>query len=399
MADLLPWRFVAFALVFALLVYLQFYLAHRRWNRLKGEEATEIDVNYVRSENYLAQSFRRKVKEWLQLPATVEEGGRFIVKGRERIRVTGPLDLPAREQCDDILVVDGDFSCGPECCLVRELCISGNASIGNGSRLQSLAADGDLRLADSVTVARWVDSAGAMTIGGECSIGARVTSLKSIRLAVGARVASAYAPEVGSVGWRGDVPADEPASCDLLEIVVPEDPDSVDSSLSKARLNPRKFVQLSPECWLYKGDFLPSAPVRVTKKLVIKGNCLIPAKSVLEADMKVSGSLSVGPFSVCKGNLIADGYIYLARGCRFYGLVHSAQSALLSQGVRGFRPGEPLAVFAEENLFLEPDVVVRGKLSSHGGVVVIGAGKAEIWRARFGARDNEFPAPRVSHTA
>ena len=67
MLDAIAWRFIVFAIIFAGLLYLQFYLAHRQWKKIKGKQTSEIDVGYVRMEDYLAQSFRRKVKEWLQL--------------------------------------------------------------------------------------------------------------------------------------------------------------------------------------------------------------------------------------------------------------------------------------------------------------------------------------------
>src|SRR5580693_5893429 len=105
MADVIQWRFIVFAIIFAGLLYLQFYLAHRQWKKIKGQQTSEIDVGYVRMEDYLGQSFRRKVKEWLQLPSTSSgERERTIIKGREKIRViTGGIQFGSDEVCDDIL--------------------------------------------------------------------------------------------------------------------------------------------------------------------------------------------------------------------------------------------------------------------------------------------------------
>ena len=134
MPDVIHWRFIVFAILFAGLLYLQFYLAHRQWKKIKGHQTSEIDVGYVRMEDYLAQSFRRKVKEWLQLPSTVTgERERTILKGREKIRViTGGFEFGSGEKCDDILVVEGDFACGPNCLFAREILVKGNARIGPG---------------------------------------------------------------------------------------------------------------------------------------------------------------------------------------------------------------------------------------------------------------------------
>src|SRR5579871_4546540 len=124
MADVFAWRFIIFTLLFAGMLYLQFYVAHRQWKKVKGQQAQEIDVGYVRMEDYLAQSFRRKVKDWLKLPAeTTSEQGRTILKGSETIRVSTAADYGAGEHCDDILVVEGDFKCGPDCVFSREILV------------------------------------------------------------------------------------------------------------------------------------------------------------------------------------------------------------------------------------------------------------------------------------
>src|SRR5437868_3900798 len=125
MADVISWRFIVFAIIFSGLLYFQFYLAHRQWKRVKGQQTSEIDVGYVRMEDYLAQSFRRKVKEWLQLPSTASgERERTIRKGRETIRaITGGIEFGSGETSDDILVVDGDFACGPGCQFAREILV------------------------------------------------------------------------------------------------------------------------------------------------------------------------------------------------------------------------------------------------------------------------------------
>ena len=392
MGDASAWRFVLFALIFAGVVYFQFFLAHRQWSRLKGGEASEIDVGYVRVENYLAQSFRTKLKDWLQLPAQADpQLGRIILKGEERIRITGALALPAGEVRDEILVVEGDFSCGAGSTLAREVCVRGNASIGTDSLVQALAADGDLLLGDRTAVARWLDSNGELTLGAESNVGARVTSLKRIRLGSGARSSSLYAPEVVSPGWDGQFPNQAEASSGLLEIVFPDASESADPSLKAAGLDSKNFHQLGPDTWLYKGDLRPLVAVRLAKKLVVRGDCHLPDSSVVEADIKVSKSLALGPSCVSKGNLVAGKNIYLARACRFSGLIHAGASLLLSRETRGLREQGPVAVYAHDTLSLENNVAVRGKLAAGGLVTVVDAAGAEDWRRRRHLQEDGSP--------
>jgi cytoskeletal protein CcmA (bactofilin family) len=395
MAEVLPWRFLIFAVAFGLLVYLQFYLAHREWRKLKGEEAAEIDVHYVRAENYLAQSFRMKVKEWLALPASKDrDAGSVILKGQERIRVLEDLELGADQTCEDILVVGRDFSCGSDCSLTRELLVHGNSNIGSGSRLQALAANGNLMLEEKVTVARWLDSTGELTMSAGCKVGARVTSLKRIRLGLEVEVGSAYAPEVATGDRVTYFPVYEPPTSQLLEIDFPTDSPAVNQTLTASGLERHRLFQLSPDTWVYKGDVRPQVPVRLTKKLIVKGDCRLPGGSVVEADVKATGSLFLGPSCVCQGNLVADGDIFLGPDCRFSGLIHAGKTLFCSRGARGLRPDGDVAAFAEQQVCVEANVVVRGKLASAGRVKVLNAKAAETWRVRRGIDENGTPSGR-----
>jgi hypothetical protein len=135
-------------------------------------------------------------------------------------------------------------------------------------------------------------------------------------------------------------------------------------------------------------------PVRLTKKLVVKGDCSLPAGSVVEADIKVAGSLFLGPSCVCLGNLVADGDIFLAPDCRFSGLIHAGKTLFLSQGTRGIPEDQLVAVYAEQQVFVEPNVLVKGKLVSPGRVKVLDTEAAEAWRARRGIHGNGSPFER-----
>ncbi|HWZ29701.1 MAG TPA: hypothetical protein VNX18_00100 [Bryobacteraceae bacterium] len=399
MFDFIAWRFLLFAAAFGLLMYLQFYLGHRQWNRLKGEQAGEIDVNYVRTENYMAQSFRMKVKDWLQLPVSQDrEFGPVIMKGHERIRTLAGMDLADHATCDDILVLEQNFSCGQGCSLTREVLVHGNSNIGSESRLQSMAADGDLMLGEKVSVARWVDSNGELTLSAGCHVGSRVTSLTRIRLGLGVEIPSASAPQIVTAEWDSKLPGEDPASRDLLEIAFPDGSEAVEESLAAAKLNAKRFVQLGGDTWLYKGEVRPPVPVRLRRKLAVAGDCYFPEGTVLEFDVKAGGSIFLGPSCVIRGNLVADGHIFLGPGCRFSGLVHAEKTLLLSRGTRGFRVDGMVAAYAGEELSLETDVALKGKIASGARAVVIDAAAAQAWRDQRRIQDDGSAVDQV-HTS
>src|SRR4030042_2613262 len=103
------WPFVVFAILFAAVVCLHFYLAYRAWRGSREEQATDIDAEYVRMEDYFARSFRQKVAAWLELPAksAAPDGSRGIRKEHELIRGTSSAEYPPQNRPDDILGVQG----------------------------------------------------------------------------------------------------------------------------------------------------------------------------------------------------------------------------------------------------------------------------------------------------
>ena len=381
MADLFAWRFILFAILFAGLLYVQFYLAHRQWRKIKGQQTSEIDVGYVRMEDYLAQSFRRKVKEWLRLPSQSSGGKeRTILKGQETIRViTGGIEFGSDESSDDILVVEGDFTCGSGCLFAREILVKGNARVGPDAQLQSFAVDGNLSIGAGAKISRWLDSSRELTLGDNCLVGARVTALGPIRLGAGAQAASMYAPQVTSTGWDGTFLSNEtPETAKLPAIAFMEqDMESNRESIQEAGFDMKKLIRLGSDSWLYTGDLRLIKPVRLQTKLVVKGNCDLPPGCVLEADIHADGSLDVGANSACRGNLVAGKNIYLGAKCWFAGLIHADGSVQLGRGTRGFKDDGMVVAFAGEMLRVERDVAIKGKLAAGERVIVESAEAAE----------------------
>jgi hypothetical protein len=371
---MIPWRFLLFTAAVGLLVYLHFYLAHRQWRRLKGEPSTEIDPSYIRVENYFSQSFRAKVKEWLKLPGAWSEDKKdlFIAKGNERIRVTGPLQMDAGSESAEILVVRGEFGCGKDCRLCSEILARGNARIGAGSQVQAITADGNLVLENSVHVARWADSMGEMVLDAGCLIGARATSRTAIRLGPGARAGSVYAPAITSANWDGLIPATEsaPPAEEPIELPRPEVGLEPPVELTRAGLDLKKLHVLSPDTWLYNGDWKTSLAIHSRAKLVVKGDCRMACHSILDQDVKAGHSLHLEASSVARGSLVAGRNLVLGEGCRFNGVLHAGHSILLSRGVRGVAVDLPVAAYAVEHLHVEDNVAVQGKLAGGMGVEV-----------------------------
>ena len=195
--------FFLFALVFCAIFYMHFSMAHRAWRQIRGRQSAELDMTYVRLEDYFGQSFRGKLAEWIKtLPKATNSttGLRVFDKGNERIFVAGAAQYPAGRTEREILVIEGDFSCGRDCEFDRELMVKGNCTIGEDSKLQALAVDGSLHVGEGARVRRWVDAVKHLTIGQDAVVSSRVTSRTSIEFQPGAQALSLFAPEVFTEG-------------------------------------------------------------------------------------------------------------------------------------------------------------------------------------------------------
>jgi len=392
-ARAIPWPFLAFGGVMGGILYLHFYFAHSRWRRVRGQQTEDIDPSYVRREDYFGQSFRIKLQSWLELPAVaLPGGGRTIEKNGETIRVSPALRLADRAQSDDILAIQEDFSCGAASHLSREIYAAGNVTIGTGSKLQALAADGDATLASDVEVARWVDSWGELRLGRNCVIHSRATARKSIFLDAGVQARSVFAPEVTTAPAAVDAGSNPIASPEQL-LQIPPATGADRSALIRMGLDPAKLMTLGAECWIYAGSLRPQAPVHLTAQLVVRGNCSIPAGSLLEDNLKASGDLFIGAGSECKGNLISEKSLGVGPGVHFARIIHADGEILLCNGVRGESAKSPVAVDAGSWLYVEQGVIVRGKLSSGERVRVVARPFAEAWRRKH------LPARTESGTA
>ena len=372
------WPFIAFSIVFAALVSAHFLPAFRSWRISRHEQTSNIDLRYVRLEDYFARSFRFKLSEWLKLSvwAADPDGSRLIRKGKEYIRISDVAEYPAETISNNILAVEGSFKCYEACTFHREIYVRGDASIGSGTQLQSIATDGNLTLGTKVRIARWADSQGNMEIGAKSIIHSRATAGGTLLLKNGAQVKSAFAP----LGCTSEKDPDIAAKSNETLPPPIEFPSCATNAENENQcgsgVDPSRLRMLSPDCWIYDGDFRPSKPLRFTAALIVRGNCDIPPGSVLEKDLKSRQSISVGAGCLCRGNVIAEKAIWLGPFSRFCGIVHAGKTLRLCAGVQGGTEKANVAAFAEETLSIEKNVIVYGKLASADLVFAVPASTA-----------------------
>lgn len=354
--------FLLFSLVFLAVFYLHFALAHRAWLMIRGKQSAELDMSYVRLEDFFGQSFRAKLAGWLKSTPPQQSSTaalRVFDRGNERIFVANGASYPAGRRETEVLVIEGDFTCGGDCSFERELMVKGDCAIGPDTQLQAVAVDGSLNLAEGAYVRRWVDAARHLTLGPDVRVESRVTSRSSIEFLPGAKALSLFAPEIFTEGRHDAKLRVEIAPASIVQIPHP------DSLKEPAHgYDPKKLFAMGGGTYLYDGDLRVSAPLHVTAPLVIRGSLACINESLFEKDVKAHGNVAIGAASVLKGNFVAGGEMKLGPNTYFQGLLHAGGPLRLARGVRGLREKLPVAAYAGGALIVESNVVVNGKLAS-----------------------------------
>ncbi len=356
--------FALFSIFFIGLLYSHFALAHSVWTEGRGRNSAELDMDYVRIENYFGRSFRSKVQQWLQLPYEESMAGamRVIDRGVEKVIVAGKGMFPDGRRERLAMILQSDFNCGPDCIFERELMVSRDALVGQGTHLQALACDGAAKLERGVTVMRWLDVAGPLEMQADCKVMSKVCSRHSIYFGPGSEALSLFAPEIETEGRLQTSTQNLP---EVREVVLI--PHAANVTEPVHGYDPKLLYSMGAGSYLYNGSLKLTAPLHVRAPLVVNGNVETMEGSMIEADMKVKGFVKIGGMSMIKGNLVSDGAMEIGSGSFFQGVLHAGGDIVLRHGVRGLGPA-PVVAYASQMLMVESDVVVRGKLAAGGKV-------------------------------
>ena len=354
--------FLLFSLAFAGLLYLHFGLSHYAWTKLRGNASSELDMGYLRIEDYFGQSFRSKVRDWVKLPSAGNSTAnlRVIDRGTEKIYIAGSSTYPNGRTENGVLILEGDFTCGVDCIFERELMVRGDCMIGAGTEAQAVAVDGSLIVGNNVKVRRWVDAGGDISLGDHAVVSSKVCSRKSILLANGASAASLFAPEILTEGRMETVAK---LTVEQREVVmIPHAANMKDRGNNG--YDPRRLYAMGGGTYLYNGNLKLTAPLHLRAPLVVRGSVETVRENLIEHDLKASGSIRVGELSVVRGNLISDENIEVGSDTFFQGILHAGGKMLLKNGVRGLKDTTPVVAHAGGILTVESNVVIHGKLSS-----------------------------------
>jgi hypothetical protein len=294
-------------------------------------------------------------------PCVVEHDGWRIV-------IADTLHFPAGYRLREALVLKSDFACGAGCHFEAPIFTEGGFQAGKGSHLHSVSAASDVRLAPDVVVEHHIIGEKAVHLRAGSVVQGEVVAGEAVHLSADACAGTLFAPMIATQGRTEEV-APGPTVSSHIEIGPPHE-----GTIPDLRLG--KLTALGDETWVYDGSLHLPVPLLLRSKLVVRGGFRCAPGSLIEDDVKAGALLHVGAGSICRGHLTSLGDMVLDADCLFQGRLDSRMSLRLRSGTRGFRAGGPVQVIADGGLTLEPNVVVRGSISS-GKAVVSEIPKAE----------------------
>ncbi|MEZ5402215.1 MAG: hypothetical protein R2729_21255 [Bryobacteraceae bacterium] len=313
--------------------------------------------------------FRQQAQAWLTLvpPSADPRMPRLLEHGKQRVVVAERVECPDNYTLREILLVRGDFQCGSNCRFYGAIYVAGSAMLGRATEAASICTGGALTAGLDTRIHRWADAHGRVDLRAGAWVRECVSDV-AIEISQQASASVLLAPRVsthGAVAGGGSEPS--PAS-DYIEIPAPSA--GVEPELGAVRGFRRdRLSPLGAETWVYDGTLNIPFPVISRAKLVVRGSFACPPSSLLEDDVKAGGGIRLGAGTVAHGNLTARGEMTLDGRCLFSGSLRAGLAIRLRSGVRGYSPSGPVEVRAREQVHMEPDVVVRGRIESESATI------------------------------
>jgi len=275
----------------------------------------------------------------------------------------GSGHLPAGYSLDAILLVQGDFSCGPGCTFLHPIYVEGDCEIGKGSRMEGVFCSGRLVLGLSVEVRSWAESDDVMDIRPGCRVQAIALSRTVIRLGLHCEVGRLSAPEIRTQDSAA-APESPPGDPGQVTELPPPGNERRLPPWPVPGIDANRLSAAGADTWFYDGDLYLAERVALHAHIVTRGYFACPAGSLLDGDVRSGSTLYVGRRSLVRGHLVANGDVVIEAGAIFQGSLRSRQRIRLCSGVRGFRSNGPVAVASGGSLVIEDRVVIRGSLAS-----------------------------------
>jgi len=306
-----------------------------------------IDTGYVKDPRYLGRSLRRIMSAAL--------GGRQESDGRHQVRMSRDevvevfqrFELADGAATDLVFYVRGELRAGRRVTLQRDGWVRGDAVLGPGASLRTLACDGNLRLGADTGVIRWVDSEGDLIAGRNCRLGHHAAAGGKLQLDDGCRFRRlAGQPILTPRATPGGATPPPPLRRPVIEA--------------------EQIATVEDMTHWTRGDRTIAAGEELRRPLVVKGELICEPGAVLPFTAAADGRISLGAGVTVHGDLFCEGPVEVGTGATVTGNIFSQDTVRLAAGVRVGSAGAPKSVIGKKGVRLAEEVTIHGYVQTDG---------------------------------
>ncbi|WER49223.1 polymer-forming cytoskeletal protein [Cupriavidus sp. WKF15] len=326
------------------LLLLPFLPALAEWLRPTDFAPLPMRRDQPNSLTFFANGFRTRLVEQhgVDLDALRQAGDGYEIPvskalsaGRD-IRTLQPDEQKALSRAlgkaNHIVVFRGSASLAQDSRVRADLYVEHDFEAGAGTQLRACLAEGKVRLGEKAEVQRWVHGR-QVRLASDARVGGRVTAEQVVSFEPPARFERAGAPSVvfGEAGLAPKpVPMPQPvASRQVLDGNADIGHDSAPA-----------------------GDY------------VVRGDCRVAARLLLEGSIKSHGQLHVGDGARIIGSLSARKNMEIGAGSAILGPLIGFEDIVLGPNCRIGRPDAPTTLVCNR-LFVSPGCIVHGVITTH----------------------------------
>ncbi len=233
--------------------------------------------------------------------------------------------------------------------------IYARSSLRAGGRniIRAVLCDGDIELGPGSGILRWAHARN-LRIGDGSRVPGRISALSSIALGTACRFERVKAPVI-DLGPQRAWPSTAAADGDVVLPLAaearhdsPAEPGAMQWHRDTAR-------------WTSDGDVeLPGGSV-LEGDLIVRGSITVGPSCTIHGSIKSYLDIVIGAGSVIEGSCFAHGKIALGRGSRVFGQLSSITAIACEDGCMVGRPGRPASTIA-------PDITIIGACRFHGSL-------------------------------
>ena len=296
---------------------------------------------------FFADSFRQFVHSGGH--ASVANGA-ALPNGRTIVRVGAGTEPRAIDPQCGLVVADPDTALAEQLACPVEVYGVGNLTLGTGSTVRAVLAEGQLTIAPHTSVMRWVHGERALAVGDDVKLLGRATSRGAVALGRGVLFDRILAPYI-IVGEATVAPA-----------TLSRDAWELEDSRPVFQLE-RASAVLASQHWLVDENLvIPDGHV-FRGTLVVRGSLRIGAGCEIRGSVKAHRTLTLGTGAVVTGTAACRHDIVVGEDARVHGPVISEGTVQLAARARIGLPSMPASVSAER-ITLASGVEVFGSLSA-----------------------------------